>query len=88
MKIKNFKVIADDLGLYPKVNDGIAELFKSGKIDGASLMANGEAFDDAINKAGDFKDKIGIHFVLIEEKSILTFGYKILTSPVFEISKL
>lgn len=75
------RIIADDLGLAESINDGIIFLLKNGKIDGASLMANGEAFDDAIKKSGDLEDKIGIHFVLVEEKSLsgtkLPRNYKI-----------
>lgn len=66
------KIIADDLGLHEKVNEGIVSLLKNEKISGASLMANGEAFTDALVKIKDFKEKIGIHFVLVDEKSILT----------------
>ncbi|MDO8496896.1 MAG: ChbG/HpnK family deacetylase [bacterium] len=66
------KIIADDLGLHERTNEGIVDLLKSRKISGASLMANGQAFDDAIKKIVEFKDNIGIHFVLVDEKSILT----------------
>lgn len=66
----SIKIIADDLGLYESVNDGTIFLLKNGKIDGASLMANGVAFNDAIQKIGDLKNKVGIHFVLVEEKSL------------------
>lgn len=65
------KIIADDLGLAESVNDGIIFLLKEGKIDGASLMVNEEAFDDAVEKLKSFPDAdIGIHFVLIEEKPL------------------
>ena len=43
-------IVADDLGLTESINDGIIFLLKEGKISGASLMANGEAFDDAIKR--------------------------------------
>ncbi len=66
------KIIADDLGLHERTNGGIVDLLKNRKISGASLMANGQAFDDAINKIKEFQDNIGIHFVLVDEKSILT----------------
>lgn len=64
-------VVADDLGLNNVVNDGIFFAFKNGLIDGASLMANGEAFDDAIQGLKDFSGAdIGSHLVLVEEKPI------------------
>lgn len=66
-----FRIIADDLGLAESVNDGIIFLLKEGKIDGASLMANGEAFNDAIAQClGVQLLNIGVHFVLVEEKSL------------------
>ena len=65
------KIIADDLGLHKSVNDGIIFLLKSGKIDGAALMANGEAFEDAVSQClGVQFLNIGVHLVLVEEKSI------------------
>src|SRR3989344_4430226 len=68
---KNLLIIADDLGLAESLNDGIFFLLKEGKINGASLMANGEAFDDAVAKyleAGLLN--IGVHLVLVEEKPL------------------
>jgi len=65
------RIIADDLGLHPSVNDGIIFLLKQRKIDGASLMANGHAFGDALEKLKNVNEPgIGIHFALVEEKSI------------------
>ena len=67
------KIIADDFGLAGCVNEGIIHLLTTGKINGASLMANGAAFDDAVFKiksaaAGDLN--IGAHLVWVEEKSL------------------
>lgn len=68
----NLFIITDDLGLDVSVNDGITSALKNGWVDGASLMANGEAFDDAIERLKELKNpNIGIHFVLIEEKPIV-----------------
>lgn len=69
MKIENLRIIADDLGLAESVNDGIVFLLKEDKIGGASLMANGEAFYDAVSKIANFPN-IGTHLVLVEEKSL------------------
>lgn len=64
-------VVADDLGLAKPINDGVVFLLKEGKIGGASLMANGKAFEDAVNQVQTVSDpKIGIHLVLVEEKSL------------------
>ncbi|MDP3792322.1 MAG: ChbG/HpnK family deacetylase [bacterium] len=67
------KIIADDLGLHESVNDGIIFLLKEGKIDGASLMANGEAFEDAVTRLRNVSSpSIGVHINFVEEKSLLS----------------
>ena len=68
----NLKIIADDLGIAESINRGIVLALENGWIDGASIMANGEAFDDAIAKIKSYEvqPSIGIHFVLVEEKSV------------------
>lgn len=67
------KIIADDLGLYKSVNDGIVFLLKEKKIDGASLMANGEAFEDAIGQCiNNQLYNIGIHLNLVEQESVIS----------------
>jgi len=69
----NLKIIADDLGLHKSVNDGIIFLLKEGKISGASLMANGEAFEDAVKKCLEVElPNIGIHLNLVEQKSVVS----------------
>src|SRR3989344_3942543 len=70
------QIIADDLGLAKSVNDGIIFLLKEGKINGASLMANGEAFDDAVRQCLENKyANIGIHLVLVEEKQLTSMFF-------------
>lgn len=65
------KIIADDMGLHKSVNDGIIFLLKEKKIDGASLMANGKAFDDAVEKLKNINNpNVGVHLVLVEEESL------------------
>ena len=78
------KIIADDFGLATCVNDGIIYLLTAGKINGAALMANGAAFDDAVSKikSGAVSNlNIGAHLVWVEEKSLngvkLPGNYKI-----------
>lgn len=66
------QIIADDLGLHRSINEGIVELLKTGRINGASLMANGGAFEDAVEKIKNLPSvNIGIHFVLVEEKPLV-----------------
>lgn len=65
------RIIADDLGLHKSVNDGVVFLLKENKIDGASLMANGEAFEDAIRQCiNNQLYNIGVHLNLVEQRSV------------------
>src|SRR5262249_37304804 len=50
-EMKSLIVNADDLGWTAGVNRGIAEAHRSGIVTSASLIANGKAFDDAVNVA-------------------------------------
>ena len=69
---ERISIIADDLGLNPAVNEGVIYLLKNGFISGASLMANGTAFDDAIRRCLEVKlPNIGVHLVLVEEKPLV-----------------
>jgi len=72
-KIKNLHIIADDLGLHESVNDGIVFLLKENKVGGVSLMANGEAFDDAAKQILDTELKnVGVHLNLVEQRSVVS----------------
>lgn len=65
-------IVADDLGIDRAINDGIFFALENKLIDGVSLMANGDAFEDAVSKIKILSDaKIGIHFVLVEEKPLV-----------------
>lgn len=67
------RIVADDLGLHKSVNDGIVFLLKEKKIDGASLMSNGEAFEDAVRQCEDAQvSNIGVHLNLVEQDSVLS----------------
>ena len=66
-------IVADDLGLHKSINDGIIFLLKEGKIDGASLMANGDEFEDAVKQCLENKLlNIGVHLNLVEQQSVLS----------------
>jgi chitin disaccharide deacetylase len=67
----NLKIIADDLGLHEKVNEGIILGLKNGWINGASIMANGDAYEDAIERLKEISNpNVGIHLVLVEENPL------------------
>ena len=58
---------ADDFGLTRGVNRAIAELHDAGVVTSATLMANGAAFDDAVNLALARPSLgIGCHVVLVD----------------------
>jgi predicted glycoside hydrolase/deacetylase ChbG (UPF0249 family) len=100
VKSEKLNIVADDLGLHPAINDGIFFAFRNGLINGASLMANGEAFNHALDvlrnlpdanvgvhphthfgsdsESQEFKQSkvsVGVHMVLVEERSL--FGMKL-----------
>jgi predicted glycoside hydrolase/deacetylase ChbG (UPF0249 family) len=63
---------ADDFGFTPDVNRGIAAAHREGILTATTLMANGEAFDDAVRVARDAPSlDVGCHLVLISGRSLL-----------------
>ena len=70
---KQLVVNADDFGFTPDVNQGIVEAHRRGILTAATLMANGDAFDDAVRLAGETPGlDIGCHLVLIGGRSLVT----------------
>ena len=63
---------ADDFGFTPDVNLGILEAHRSGILTATTLMANGDAFDDAVRiaQANPTLD-VGCHLVLIGGHSLV-----------------
>jgi predicted glycoside hydrolase/deacetylase ChbG (UPF0249 family) len=70
---KQLVVNADDFGFTPDVNAGIVEGHDRGILTATTLMANGDAFDDAVRLARETPTlDIGCHLVLIGGRSLLT----------------
>jgi len=66
-------VNADDFGFTPDVNEGIVEAHRDGILTATTLMANGDAFDDALRWARETPTlDIGCHLVLVQGSSLLT----------------
>lgn len=66
-------VNADDFGFTPDVNQGIVEAHRLGILTAATLMANGDAFDDAVRLARETPSlDVGCHLVLIGGRSLVT----------------
>jgi predicted glycoside hydrolase/deacetylase ChbG (UPF0249 family) len=71
--LKLLIVNADDFGFTRDVNAGIIEAHTRGILTATTLMANGDAFDDAVELARAHPDiDVGVHFVLIGGRSLLT----------------
>jgi len=66
-------VNADDFGFTPDVNSGIVEAHRRGILTATTLMATGDAFDDAVRLARETPSlDIGCHLVLIGGRSLVT----------------
>jgi chitin disaccharide deacetylase len=64
--VKQLIVNADDFGFTRDVNAGIIECHRNGILTATTLMANGEAFDDAVRLAKENPTlDIGVHLVLV-----------------------
>jgi chitin disaccharide deacetylase len=63
---KRLIVNADDFGFTKDVNAGIVECHRNGILTSTTLMANGDAFDDAVRLAKENSSlDIGVHLVLV-----------------------
>lgn len=70
-EMKVLIINADDLGYTEGVNAGIVQCFQEGMVRSATLMANGEAFEHAVNMAKKNEGLgIGIHLVLTGMKPL------------------
>lgn len=64
-------VNGDDFGYTPGVNAGILRAFHDGILTSTTLMANGEAFDDAVRIALENpRLGVGCHLVLVGEQAV------------------
>jgi len=65
-------VHADDFGLSEAINDGILRSHREGILTATSLMANGDAFDHAVElcRRSPALD-VGVHLTLVEERPLL-----------------
>jgi len=70
---KKLVITADDFGISEEANIAIKKAFCEGLLTSTCIMANGEAFEHAIELLGDFKEiGMGIHLNIIEGKSLLS----------------
>jgi predicted glycoside hydrolase/deacetylase ChbG (UPF0249 family) len=65
-------VNADDFGFTRDVNAGIIEAHRHGVLTATTLMANGDAFEDAVRLARETPTlDVGCHLVLVQGRSVL-----------------
>jgi len=70
--LRRLTINADDFGFTRDVNEGIVHANRSGVLTSTTLMANGEAFDDAVRLAKETPMlDIGAHLVLVQGHSLL-----------------
>jgi chitin disaccharide deacetylase len=70
--LKRLIINADDFGFTHDVNAGIIQAHREGVLTSATLMANGDAFDDAVRLAHETPTlDVGCHLVLVQGRSVL-----------------
>jgi predicted glycoside hydrolase/deacetylase ChbG (UPF0249 family) len=70
--VRRLIVNADDFGLTEGVNRAIIEAHCHGVVTSATLMANGQAFDDASQRAASMsRMSVGCHVVLVDGSPVL-----------------
>lgn len=65
-------VVADDMGESSSLNSAIAEAHKRGILTSASLMAGGQAFEEAVMIAVECSNlSVGLHVTLCDGRAVL-----------------
>jgi hopanoid biosynthesis associated protein HpnK len=71
-RVRRLIVNADDFGLTEGVNRAIVEAHSHGVVTSATLMANGQAFNDASQRATSMSRlSVGCHVVLVDGSPVL-----------------
>jgi predicted glycoside hydrolase/deacetylase ChbG (UPF0249 family) len=71
--LRELAINADDFGFTRDVNAGIVKAHRDGILTSTTLMANGDAFEDAVRLAHETPTlDIGCHFVLVQGNSLST----------------
>ena len=71
--LKRLVINADDFGFTRDVNAGIVHAHREGILTSTTLMANGEAFEDAVHLARETPTlDIGCHLVLVQGRSLVS----------------
>ncbi|HEV7488312.1 MAG TPA: ChbG/HpnK family deacetylase [Thermoanaerobaculia bacterium] len=68
---KRLIVTADDVGLHRGMTEGAIRAHRDGVVTACSLVANGVAFYDAVERLRDAPSlEVGVHLTLVEERSL------------------
>lgn len=71
--MRELVINADDFGFTRDVNAGIVHAHREGVLTSTTLMANGDAFEDAVRLAHETPTlDIGCHLVLVQGNSLVT----------------
>jgi predicted glycoside hydrolase/deacetylase ChbG (UPF0249 family) len=69
--VKRLIVTADDVGLHRGMTEGAIRAHRDGIVTACSLVANGAAFYDAVERLRDVPPlEVGVHLTLVEERSL------------------
>jgi len=69
--LKALIVTADDVGLHRGMTEGAIEAHRHGIVTACSLVANGAAFEHAVEQLRDVpRLEVGIHLTLVEERPL------------------
>ncbi|HEV7426006.1 MAG TPA: ChbG/HpnK family deacetylase [Thermoanaerobaculia bacterium] len=64
-------VTADDVGLHRGMTEGAIRAHREGIVTACSIVANGAAFYDAVERLRDVPSlEVGVHLTLVEERSL------------------
>ncbi len=91
--MKQLIVNADDFGFTRDVNAGIVDCHRNGILTATTLMANGDAFDDAVRLAEENPTlDIGVHLVLVggpgQPKSVPAFVGQLLAGRIEAVGEM
>ncbi|MFL6451577.1 MAG: carbohydrate deacetylase [Bryobacteraceae bacterium] len=71
--MRQLVINADDFGFTRDVNAGIVHAHREGVLTSTTLMANGDAFEDAVRLARETPTlDVGCHLVLVQGRSLIT----------------
>lgn len=74
--MKKLIVTADDVGLHRGMTEGALKAHRDGIVTACSIVANGAAFDDAVERLRDVPAlEVGVHLTLVEERPLTSMTF-------------